>query len=46
MYKAFGEQTGFGTVFAVLTGVFAVVAVIVAVFGKETKGRSLEQISG
>jgi putative MFS transporter len=46
MYKAFGEQTGFGAVFAVLTGVFAVVAVIVVVFGKETKGRSLEQING
>jgi putative MFS transporter len=33
-------------VFALLTGVFAFVAIIVAIFGKETKGKSLEEISG
>lgn len=46
IYNAFGEATGFGYVFALLTGVFAFVAIIVAIFGKETKGKSLEEISG
>jgi len=45
IYKAFGEEAGYGYVFALLTGVFAVVAVVVALFGKETMGKSLEEIS-
>lgn len=46
IYSAYGEKTGYGYVFALLTGVFAVVAVVVALFGKETMGKSLEEISG
>ena len=45
LYKAFGEETGYGYVFALLTAVFAIVAVVVALFGKETMGKSLEEIS-
>jgi putative MFS transporter len=46
IYKAYGEATGFGYIFALLTAVFAVVALVVALFGKETMGKSLEEISG
>jgi len=46
IYHAFGEKTGYVYIFALLTGVFAVVALVVAVFGKETMGKSLEEISG
>jgi putative MFS transporter len=46
IYNAYGEKTGYGYIFALLTGVFAVVAVVVALFGKETMGKSLEEISG
>ncbi|WP_099466832.1 MFS transporter [Konateibacter massiliensis] len=45
IYQSFGEQSGYGYVFAVLAGVFAVVALVVGIFGKETMGKSLEQIS-
>ncbi|MZQ74947.1 MAG: MFS transporter [Peptoclostridium sp.] len=45
VYKAFGTQAGFGYVFLMLTAVFAAVAVVVAVLGKETMGKSLEEIS-
>ncbi|MDD4121845.1 MAG: MFS transporter, partial [Eubacteriales bacterium] len=45
IYNSFGDETGFGYVFALLTGVFAFVAIVVAVFGKETMGKSLEEIS-
>lgn len=45
IYTAYGEKTGYGYVFALLTGVFAVVALVVALFGKETMGKSLEEIS-
>lgn len=45
VYKAFGEASGFGYVFALLTAAFLIVAVVVAVFGKETMGKSLEEIS-
>lgn len=38
LYGAFGEQAGFTFVFAMLTGVFVVVALVIAVAGKETKG--------
>lgn len=46
IYSAYGEKAGFVYVFAVLTGVFALVAIVVAIFGKETMGKSLEEISG
>lgn len=45
VYKFYGAETGFTYVFIMLTVVFALVALIVAVFGKETKGRSLEEIN-
>ncbi|HVI40346.1 MAG TPA: MFS transporter [Anaerovoracaceae bacterium] len=45
IYSTYGEKTGYGYVFALLTAVFAVVAVVVAIFGKETMGKSLEEIS-
>jgi MFS transporter, putative metabolite:H+ symporter len=45
VYQAYGEKTGYTYVFALLAAVFAVVAVVVGVFGKETMGKSLEQIS-
>lgn len=45
IYNAYGEEDGFGYVFALLTAVFAVVAIVVAIFGKETMGKSLEEIS-
>ena len=46
IYEAYGKQAGYTFVFIMLTTVFAIVAVIVAVFGKETMGKSLEEISG
>lgn len=45
IYKTYGEEIGFGYIFALLTIVFAVVALITAIFGKETMGKSLEEIS-
>jgi len=45
LYRAYGEKTGFTYVFVLLTAVFAVVALVVAVLGRETRGRSLESIS-
>lgn len=46
IYNYYGAQTGYTYVFIMLTAVFAFVSIIVAVFGKETMGRSLEEISG
>lgn len=45
VYGAYGEQAGYTYVFVMLTGVFAFVAVVVALLGKETMGKSLEEIS-
>lgn len=45
IYKIYGEITGYAYVFALLAGVFAFVAIIVGIFGKETMGKSLEDIS-
>ncbi len=45
IYKLYGGITGFIYVFALLAGVFAFVAVIVGIFGKETMGKTLEEIS-
>ena len=46
LYKAYGTETGYTYVFIMLTTVFAIVALIVALLGKETMGKSLEEISG
>lgn len=45
VYKAKGTQAGFNYVFIMLTIVFAVVAVVIAVAGIETKGRALDEIN-
>lgn len=45
IYEAFGKSGGYGKVFVFLTVVFTVVALVVLIFGKETKGRSLEMIT-
>ncbi|KNZ42604.1 MFS transporter [Acetobacterium bakii] len=45
IYKLYGTELGYTYIFILLTGVFAIVALIVAVFGRETMGRSLEEIS-
>ncbi len=45
VYETYGKQAGFNYVFIMLTAVFAVVAVVVAAAGIETKGRSLEEIN-
>lgn len=45
IYQKYGEQAGYTYVFVMLTAVFAIVAVIVAILGKETMGKSLEEIS-
>ena len=45
IYQAFGSSGGYGKVFIFLTIVFVAVAVVVMIFGKETKGRSLEMIT-
>ena len=45
VYNLFGEATGYGYVFAMLAGVFTVVAFVVGIFGKETMGKSLEEIT-
>lgn len=45
IYRYAGEEAGFSYVFIMLTAVFAVVALVVALFGKETMGKSLEEIS-
>ncbi len=45
LYRAYGVEAGYVYVFVMLTAVFAIVSVVVAVFGKETMGKSLEEIS-
>ncbi len=45
LYAAYGQKTGLTVVFILLTAVFAAVAIVVAVFGRETMGRSLEEIN-
>jgi len=46
LYKTYGEQAGHIYVFILLTSIFALAVLIVALFGKETMGKSLEEISG
>ncbi len=45
IYQTNGKQAGFNNVFLILTLVFAVVAIVVAVAGVETKGRTLDEIN-
>ncbi|QXE17439.1 MFS transporter [Clostridium sp. 001] len=45
VYETKGKQVGFTYVFLMLTIVFAVVAVVVALVGIETKGRALDEIN-
>lgn len=41
LYASFGAESGFAIVFTLLTGVFVVVALVVGIFGRETKGKEL-----
>jgi len=45
LYSSFGSENGFMLVFAVLAAAFLAVAIVIAVFGKETKGMSLKDVS-
>lgn len=45
VYESKGKQAGFSYVFVMLTIVFAVVAVVVALAGIETKGLTLDEIN-
>ncbi|OPX44996.1 putative niacin/nicotinamide transporter NaiP [Ruminiclostridium hungatei] len=45
LYESQGKEAGFNNVFLILTIVFAVVAVVVAAAGIETRGRTLEEIN-
>lgn len=45
LYSAFGTENGFVLVFAILAACFAAVAVVIALFGKETKGMELKDTS-
>ncbi|WP_063599898.1 MFS transporter [Clostridium coskatii] len=45
VYETKGKQAGFTYVFLMLTIVFAVVALVVALVGIETKGRALDEIN-
>jgi len=45
LYESQGREAGFNNVFLILTIVFAVVAVVVAAAGIETRGRTLEEIN-
>lgn len=45
IYNMYGTEAGYTYVFVMLTGVFAFVAIVVSILGKETMGKSLEEIS-
>lgn len=45
IYNYYGTEIGYTNVFITLTLVFAAVAIVVAVFGKETMGITLEEIN-
>ena len=45
IYNYFGAETGYTNVFIMLTMVFVIVALVVILFGKETMGKSLEEIN-
>jgi putative MFS transporter len=42
LYALFGTENGYTGVFILLTGVFLVVAIVVGIFGRETKGTALK----
>jgi putative MFS transporter len=44
IYQNYGKEIGYTYVFGLLTAVFFIVALVVLLFGKETAGRSLEEI--
>lgn len=46
IYNYFGTDVGYTYVFIMLTLVFILVALVVAILGKETMGKTLEEISG
>lgn len=46
IYKSYGAGKGYTYVFIMLTAVFAAVSIVVALLGRETMGKSLEEISG
>ena len=46
IYKYSGQEDGYAYIFMLFAAVFAIVAFIVTLFGKETMGKSLEEISG
>jgi MFS transporter, putative metabolite:H+ symporter len=45
IYESYGKVTGYSTVFGILTGVFAVVAISVFILGMETKGKTLHELT-
>lgn len=45
IYSAYGKAAGYTNVFIMLTVVFVVVAIVVGVIGKETMGKSLEELT-
>jgi len=45
LYSMFGTEQGFIMVFMVLAGAFALVALVILIFGRETKGLSLRDVS-
>lgn len=45
IYARVGQDKGFSYIFIIMAAVFAVVAIVVGVFGKETKGKALEEIN-
>jgi putative MFS transporter len=46
LYALFGSEQGFVFVFMLLTGVFVVVALVIGIFGKETKNVALDFVEG
>jgi putative MFS transporter len=42
LYAFFGAENGYTGVFILLTGVFLAVALVVGIFGRETKGKALQ----
>ena len=45
LYSSFGSDNGFMLVFAILAAAFALVAIVILLFGRETKGISLTDMS-
>ena len=45
IFQLYDKDTGYSVVFGVLTGVFVVVALSVLIFGVETKGKTLDELT-